>query len=247
MPASADDRDKTDGRNARPTGKRIDRRDARPTDEPEPPRAAPYLDPYREAVDRFGPSFEATLWRNEHWQTARFAVLCEMADLTGRVVLDAGAGRGDFARYMTEHGIEYGRYIGLDALPEMIQQARRMNLSEAEFYVCDFVADENAFSRFAGRQGVEVIVFSGSLNTIVEDFSRTVLQRAWAACREGLLFNFLSDRPAERMKTVDTTPAHRFDTLGMLDWALSHTPRVRFRQDYLDGHDATIGMWKAKG
>ena len=42
----------------------------------------------------------------------------------------------------------------------------------------------------------------------------------------------------------DTGVATRFDTLDWLDWALRTTPNVRFRQDYLQGHDATIAMLK---
>ncbi len=40
----------------------------------------------------------------------------------------------------------------------------------------------------------------------------------------------------------NTGPAKRFDTLAMLDWAMTRTPLVRFRQDYLGGHDAAITM-----
>ena len=41
-----------------------------------------------------------------------------------------------------------------------------------------------------------------------------------------------------------TEPAHRFDTAGMVSWALERTPGVWFRHDYLGGHDATIAMVK---
>jgi hypothetical protein len=57
------------------------------------------------------------------------------------------------------------------------------------------------------------------------------------------VFNFLSDRCAEHLRRQDPTPARRFDTHAMLDWALHRCTSVRFRQDYLPhGHDATIAM-----
>jgi len=209
---------------------------------------ASYLAPYRRAVERHGASFEATLWRSREWQRVRFDVIADMVDLTGRVVLDAGSGQGAFAQRLLERGVEYGRFIGLDGLPELVGQSQALGLPEAEFHVCDFAGEENAFERYAPAggawTGIDVIVFSGSLNTFDETAARVVLERAWRACREAVVFNFLSDRHGRTDAPEETDPARRFDTVGMVDWALRMTPRVRFRQDYLGGHDATVGMFK---
>jgi len=206
-----------------------------------------YLAPYHEAIASHGASFEATGWKNRDMQLARFDIMIDMTDFTGRVIIDAGSGQGGFADHLAERAIEYGRFIGLDAMPEMVEQSRAKRLPESEFHVCDFAGETDSFSRFAkraGGPGADLIVFSGSLNTMEEDAALAVLERAWAAATEGVLFNFLSDRATRRLLDADPSPARRFNTIRLLDWALDKTPAVQFRQDYFAGHDATIAMFR---
>ncbi|MCB9847888.1 MAG: class I SAM-dependent methyltransferase [Phycisphaeraceae bacterium] len=215
----------------------------RPRDErPEVPRSAPYLDPYREAVDRFGPSFEATLWANERYQSIRFQTFTGLFDFTDATIIDAGSGDGAFARALHEMGIRFRRYTGLEAMPEMVERARSMAPPNAEFRVCDFATDPSAF--VIDGSAVDAVVFSGSLNTFTPALARQTLGRAWDAGPGALLFNFLSSRTHKARAGGDTGPAHRFDPLELLDWALEKTPSVAFRQDYLKGHDATIAMFR---
>jgi len=212
-----------------------------PDDDPVIPDPA-YLRPYREAVQSFGASsFEATLWNSREKQVRRFEVIAEMVNLHGRVVLDAGCGVGDFAAFMNEREIQYARYIGLEALEPVAVEARKRGIDEASFEVVDFARDVRAFEQFKSAPGVDVIVFSGSLNTLDEFLVMQVLERAWAAAKEMLVFNFLSTRHAGSAGQ-SAEPARRFDPIRMLDWALEKTARVQFRQEYFDGHDATVGM-----
>lgn len=219
------------------------------TNEPNAASDADYLLPYRAMIQKHGASFEATGWKNRDMQITRFDVMLPMVDFTGRIVVDAGSGLGGLAEHLSTRGIEYGRYIGLDAMKKMVEQSRAKKLAEAEFVVCDFASDVDAFSRFtkeAGGKGIEVVVFSGSLNTMRQDEAIGVLERAWEAASEAVVFNFLSNRARADMLSLDPTPAHRFDTMRLVDWALNKTPAVRFRQDYFVGHDATIAMFKAR-
>ena len=201
-----------------------------------------YLRPYADAVRNHGASFEATLWASREKQVGRFAVMVEMADFTGRVVIDAGAGLGDLAAFCQEQGIEYGRYIGLEAMADMARKGAERGLPEAEFETTDFVSDESVFDRIGAAHGADLVVFSGSLNTFTEEAAFEVIGRAFGAAREGVVFNFLSSKNHER-HAIDPSPARRFDPARMLDRALVLTPKVRFRQDYFDGHDATIAMF----
>lgn len=197
-----------------------------------------YLAPYEKAAAQHGASFEATLWANEDYQQRRFEVFAELFDFEGAAIVDAGAGKGDFAAFLNARGIRWKRYVGLEAVAAMAQAGRGLNLPDAQFIEADFVRDAAAFARVEP----DVIVFSGSLNTMPQRLALRVLERAWRAAESALLFNFLSDRGPQGGAAA--TPAKRFDTLRMLDWALKRTPSVVLRHEYLAGHDATIGMWK---
>ncbi len=204
---------------------------------------APYLAHYRELIDRVGAVFEATGWRSREFQEERFRVMAEMEDFSGATVIDAGAGRADFASYLIARGEAAGRMIALDAMPEMVEAIRKRGMNGVEAHVCDFAGD-NCSDGFSRWGDVDSIVFSGSLNTLEQTLALEVLERAWAATGRSLVFNFLSDRAPEELLAKPTEPAHRFDTAGLVAWALERTPGVWFRHDYLGGHDATIAMVK---
>ena len=205
---------------------------------------AEYLDPYRKAVDRFGPGFEATLWLSREKQALRFSVIASMVDLTDRVVIDAGCALGDFAAFMAAEGIRPRAYIGLEGVSELVDEARERRLPGARFELADFVADADAFkSCMPTGLAPEIVVFSGSLNTLEQAQALEVLGRAWNACEEAVVFNFLS-RSHRPPGGGDPGPARRFDPVEVLAWALKRTPRVILRQDYMGGHDATVAMLK---
>ncbi|GAB4515482.1 MAG: hypothetical protein Tsb0013_20060 [Phycisphaerales bacterium] len=208
-----------------------------------------YLKPYTDAMQAHGPAFEATLWHSPEKQLARFDVIEGMVDLTGRIVVDAGCGLGDFAVRLNEGGVEYGLYVGLEALPEFVEAAREREIPEAAFAVADFVADGRVFEDLATHellQGhpIDVIVFSGSLNTLGEEAMLNVLGRAWDVAREAVVFNFLSTRHHRGPAGDETAPAIRVDPVRVLQWAMERTPNVLFRQEYFQGHDATVAMLK---
>lgn len=208
-----------------------------------------YLEPYREALTRFGPRFEATLWRSRKAQSLRFDVLLDMVDLTGRRVLDAGCGMADLYHHLIARGIRFDRYLGLDGLPEMIHRLQQQQRQQkrgigdnAEFFAGDFVADPGLLKTGSPH----LIFFSGSLNTFEESRARDVILHAYQRAEVGVVFNFLSDRCPPHAARSDTGPASRFNTVAMLDFSLNLTTMVKFRQDYLDGHDATIGLFKSE-
>ncbi len=197
-----------------------------------------YLTPYREMVDREGPSFEALLWTSRETQATRFRAMSEMIDLSGKRVLDAGCGRGDFAAFLHAEGVRC-RYTGLDAIEEMVEEGESRGVPGAKYRCGDFVADAKACE---SEPGAEVIVFSGSLNTLDQDAAQAVLERAWHACSVALAFNFLRIPAGSRSRGSDGY-IRRFDAIAMLEWAAERTQLLRYRQDYLLGQDGTIVMW----
>ena len=195
-----------------------------------------YLEPYREAVERFGPGFLATLWSSRDSQQLRFDVMINLAGFEGCTVLDAGCGPGDFAAYLLKHNVGFSRYVGIDAMPEMIAEATRRELPRCEFRVADLVHDQQPLH----EAQPDWVCISGMLNTMDEVTARQVVSAAYHAATQGVIFNFLSDRTHTRWTRYRTGPARRFNTVNWLEWSLDLTSRVTFTQDYLDGHDATI-------
>ena len=198
------------------------------------------LAPYREALAEHGPGFRATLWTSESAQQKRFEVMADMIEFAGAVILDAGCGTGDFACSLLDRGVKFQHFIGIDGLADQVEQARERQLDRSEFHTGDFVHDDHLLS----NHGADLICFSGSLNNIDDQTVKTILRRAFNAAARGIVFNFLSNRAHADTLANDTIPARRFDTLDMIDVALTLSHRVRFRQDYLDGHDATIAIEK---
>ncbi|MEM6506990.1 MAG: class I SAM-dependent methyltransferase [Planctomycetota bacterium] len=199
-----------------------------------------YLQPYREAHEDHGADFKVTLWANERSQQLRFRVMTEMVFMAGKRVLDAGCSRGDFAAYLMSKDVAYGSYTGLDAVEPVIDYANRRGLERAAFIAGDFVSDASLLS----IDQPQVITVSGTLNTMDDDTAVGLLETAWQAAGETLVFNFLSDR-ASGQAPSQTAPARRLPALKLLDWAMQQTPSVCLRQDYFRfGHDATIAMRK---
>lgn len=197
-----------------------------------------FLHPYREAVRRFGPGFQATLWSSPEAQRIRFDVMIELADLGGRTVVDAGCGPGGFAERLIERSIPFERYVGIDGLAEMIEAARRKNLPGCEFIIADLLRDPCAMT----TARPEYVCVSGTLNTMEEPVARRFIELCFDAATIGVVFNFLSDRAHVKWHDRDIGPARRFNTLEWIDWALQRTSLVSFAQDYLEGHDATLHM-----
>ncbi len=194
-----------------------------------------YLQPYRDAVRRFGGGFETTLWNSREAQELRFDVMTGMADFAGRSILDVGCGEGDLAARLIERKVPFRSYVGLDAVPEMIAAAGARNLPRCTFAVADPVTDPHALPA-----GADLVTLSGTLNTMDEATAERLVAACLAAAKAGVVFNFLSTRASTRWAGRDPSPARRFDPVRLLDFALGLSPRVSFTQAYLDGHDATM-------
>lgn len=201
-----------------------------------------YLKAYEQAVlDHGGGAFDATLWSGPESQQIRFAAMLQMIEFKSKRVLDAGCGRGDFAKYMWKQGVKYAQFIGVDGLGEVIDFANQRKLKHATFHAGDFVREPELLK----IGDPQIITFSGTLNTMPLDLATQVLDHAWQATSEALIFNFLASTAGKNAPPQEY-PAKRLDTFALLRFAFERTWAVQFRQDYFhDGHDATILMIKA--
>lgn len=206
-----------------------------------------YLHPYEQAVEAHGAELPALLLTSTAAQHKRFAVLASIVAFADKRIADMGSGRADMLVWLRDNSVAYRGYVGVEAVPAFDAFARGRaegeGLREATFVEADFVQDAGLCERLARDHDLDVIVFSGSLNTLGESDALAVLERAWRSIRHkpgsALAFNFLAGG-GEWPRPPTELP--RRDSARWVAWALERTPLVTFCQYYLGAHDGTIVM-----
>src|SRR5439155_2288453 len=92
---------------------------------------------------------------------ARFDALTRLCDLDERSILDVGCGRADLLDFLLARGIRPDHYLGLEAVEALADSAEQKRRPRSMIVRADFVAEPARL--FAAA---DVIVFSGSLNTL---------------------------------------------------------------------------------
>ena len=149
-----------------------------------------------------------TLGWDKGKQMLRFGVLTSQIELRGKRILDIGCGFGDLNKLLCERcGDEY-RYLGVDLVPNLIEQGReRFGGPGVEFLCGDFLAME-----LDGE--FDYAVASGMFNFKLANadnykFIQAVMTKAFAVCCEGFAFDFLSDKvDFQHEHTFHSSPAH---------------------------------------
>jgi len=150
----------------------------------------PYLYPYHEAREQGAKGFNALLWSNREGQRLRFEAIARIFPLADRKILDVGCGRADLLGHLLEQGIVPAHYMGLDQVPATLRSARRKRYPQCEILpAADFVREPERL-----QVGADVVIFSGSLNTLSRPRFYRTLRAAWEASGQCLVFNFLSSR-----------------------------------------------------
>jgi SAM-dependent methyltransferase len=182
---------------------------------------------YRNGFEEHGYSPKALGW-DKGRQDIRFAVLLGFfPELRGKSILDIGCGFGDLNRVIESRvGSEY-EYVGVDLVGELVEVARERNPgANLRFVEADFLAapfDET----------FDIVVASGIFNHKFESgeneaFTDRVLAKAFSLCREGIAFDFLSDKVDYRYDhTYHNSPER------ILGVAYTLSRRVMLRNDYM--------------
>jgi len=195
-------------------------------------QAAPdYLQPYTTAARRYAGGFGSLLWASPKTQRARFEALTRVENFQNRFLLDAGSGRSDFLDFLLSHQIVPSRYIGIEAVPELMAAARTKD---------DRFIIQGDFVRNPGLMNVapDTIVFSGSLNTLPPDTFYVTLSHAFRAARHDVVFNFLSS------PTLAGKPFLHWHHPGdVVNFARTLTSNIAKLCDYLEG-DCTVAIRK---
>jgi SAM-dependent methyltransferase len=192
-----------------------------------------YLSPYLSAARRYAGGFLSLLWGSPQTQAARFDAICRLESLAGRSILDVGCGRADLLDYLRLRDITFADYTGIEAVPELLEAARQKQSELVRIVDADFVA--RPMSLFVGA---DVVLISGSLNTLDTHAFYTTIRRAFEATAEAVVFNFL-DSPY--LAAASYLTWHKRD--DVLNFARSLSRDVRVLSDYLEG-DSTIAVRK---
>ncbi len=193
----------------------------------------PYLAPYLTAASRHGQCFSSLLWASPRTQEVRFGALTRLVGLNGKCVLDVGCGRADLLDYLLARKINPLRYIGLEGVDTLADAAEAKRHSDATIVRADFVRDPARLFVGAG-----VVYFSGSLNTLDDASFYGILEAAFHAAAETLVFNFLCSPALAGLSYLHWRPPGAVWT-----FAKSLTPHVRRLDDYLHG-DTTFILTK---
>ena len=190
-----------------------------------------YLYPYHEAREQGAKGFDALLWASEEGQRIRFEAIARSFPLAGKRIVDAGCGRADLLRYLLEQGIVPAHYTGLEMIPASRRAARRKKYERCEILAVDFVREPEKL-----QVGADVVIFSGSLNTLSRPRFYRTLRAAWEAAGQCLVFNFLNSRTwcGEHWLTW-----HRRRTV--IAFCRSLGGDVWFDESYLEG-DCTVAV-----
>ncbi len=88
---------------------------------------------YNPRLKQYQETHQILDWESREAQVARFEVLINQVDLSGRSVLDVGCGCGDLFGLLSEKGIDVD-YTGVDILPGMIEKAQ--SLHDGGRFIC---------------------------------------------------------------------------------------------------------------
>jgi len=181
---------------------------------------------YAERYRRFGYSPQTLGW-DKGKQDIRFQVLLSPFDCAGKRVLDIGCGFGDLNRLLRRTCGDDYEYVGVDLVPDLLGEARRRYAGANVRFV------EGDFLSTALPSDFDFALSSGMFNHKLEGTEpyaliRSCIEKAWGLCREGIAFDFLSDKvDYEYEHTLHSSP----ERILALGYDMSRN--VVLRNDYM--------------
>jgi SAM-dependent methyltransferase len=178
-------------------------------------------------------SVQALGWRGPESQRKRFETLLRLGNFTGSTLLDVGCGYGDLKAFLDQHCRPF-TYIGLDHMPEFINEAKARYGGSADTYFCrtDFT--------LAQLPQVDYVIASGAFSYRCADPGHyfKMVRKLFEAARIALAFNML-DRTV--FPQHDLLTGHDRDEVKKFCRTLA--PHVELISGYLDD-DFTVFMYR---
>ncbi len=197
-------------------------------------------------IEKYGISYKSLEWNSTESQFKRFEILCEVADLNGKSVLDVGCGFAHLFDYLVDNEI-CAEYSGMDIVPKMIE------LAQSRWGHLDlFCGDIRAMDTL--RKKYDYVLASGILTKMesVANVTKSI-RNMFSLCRRGVAFNTVSIysftlRNYEEKTGLGDIFYHYVDQLWanpseLFDFCMTITPHVVLRHDYRH-NDLTIYMYR---
>lgn len=168
----------------------------------------------------------AVHWSSPETQKLRFEVFENVDDLNGKSILDLGCGVGDFYGFLKSRNYEV-EYMGIDLLPEMIEEARNKYLS-GNFYLKQIDQIEDEF---------DYIFASGAFSYRVENYYEKymkIIKTMFNNCKLGIAFNMLKEG-----KHVDDDAFITYSPTDIMESCEAFASNVRLIENYLE-YDFTV-------
>ena len=189
---------------------------------------------YQKLFRENGMSYKTLNWGSIESQKLRFKVLAEIADLTGKKILDVGCGLGDFAEWFSSNNINVD-YYGLDLTPELVNHAK------VKYPNLNFV-NGSIFSKNINFLPTFDFVFaSGIFYTYTSDgemLMKEAISNMWKLCKQGIAFNSLSIWS----HSIDQDEFYA-NPVEILEYCRTLTPWIKMRHDY-HHKDFTVYLYR---
>ena len=177
---------------------------------------------YENAIKRYGKVAKGVAWIDEVRQKKRFsAILKQIRSITEVTLVDAGCGFGDLYLFMKERSLLPKKYIGIDALDVMVEEAK--SRTGQTILKCDLLKSP--------LPEADWYVASGSLNLLTRFETLLAIKRCFDVANEGIVFNLL--------KGYDRSKTYNYWMPDEIRKSCSKLGDVKIIEGYLDG-DFTV-------
>lgn len=186
---------------------------------------------YNKMIKRHGTDVKSLGYKSQLSQRKRFNILCGIADLEGRSILDVGCGMGDLYAYLKErfHSFEYK---GVDISKGMIAGAKK-KYPDAQFEVGDALQLKGKKYDYVLGTGVDGFFTGHNM-----EVTRQLIGRMYGMCRIGTAISMLSAYSQRPDPISWYAPPEEIFT-----WCMGITRRVILRHDYMP-HDFAVYLYR---
>ncbi len=191
---------------------------------------------HKTLMDQFGYSHKTVGWFTKESQETIFRILCGIANLNQKTILDVGCGLGHLIDFLKDEFVNCA-YTGIDFSEDLMEMAKREH-PHHPFLTGDFFS-------YPFSETYDYVLASGPFNYRVKGqkkYIESAIFRMYSLANRGVAFNLTSLFCPENIKFKE---AYYYDPVKIIQFCLTLTPYVVFKQNYMP-EQFTIYMYVKK-